>query len=415
MPSPLPSVPENDTAATGISHTLNSPSGLLFRLSSGHFLADTYAGFMLPLLPLLSHKLGFSLGAAGLLLTCSSFSSSIIQPLFGLVSDRVRGINFALWGVMVAALFISLIGWSNSYISLMFLIFMGYIGVGLFHPQATTYTHCLEPHKKNWVMGIFISIGTLGFATGPFLSSFLVERGGLNATVWAILPGLLGILILRGIDGHFQTAVTELYASHEKNFRLSRLEWYILSLLCVIGICRAVILVGLPAFLPFIWSQEGYTLGVMGMVIGLSSIAGCPSGILGGYLGDRWGERTVLLISFLPCLVLLPWIFQTDGWLSFAMFILVIALLEASLATSLVVALRGVKKNPNTVSGLVGGFSWGVAGLLMPLIGMLGDAWGIENALMLFLIPITVAVIAIMLLPMKQLSLQIHEVSVSAR
>ncbi len=380
-------------------------SWLLTRLSTGHFFSDTYAGFMLPLLPMLSQELGFGLGATGILLTCSSFTSSIVQPAFGWLSDRFAGVNFSLVGVLVAAVFISLIGWSPSFEVLALLVLLGYAGVGLFHPQATTYTHYLEPQKKNLFMGIFISMGTLGFAFGPFLSSALVHWGGLRATVFAVIFGLLGALALFRIDRPFQRQAAA--SPREKNslsLSFDRGEWWILWLLTLIGVCRSVILVGLPTFMPFIWSRDGFDVVTIGAVIGLSSVVGCPFGLLGGYLGDRLGERTVLLLSFLPGLVLLPLMFQYQGWQAFGLFILLIGFLEASLATSLVLALRGVKRNPNTVSAIVGGLSWGLAGLLMPVIGLLGDAWGLENTLMLMMLPLCFAVVSIVLLPQRTMT-----------
>lgn len=266
-------------------------SWLLTRLSTGHFFSDTYAGFMLPLLPMLSQELGFGLGATGVLLTCSSFTSSIVQPAFGWLSDRFAGVNFSLVGVLVAAVFISLIGWSPSFEILALLVLLGYAGVGLFHPQATTYTHYLEPQKKNLFMGIFISMGTLGFAFGPFLSSTLVHWGGLRATVFAVIFGLLGALALFRVERPFQQQAKA--SSREKaslSLSFEREEWWILWLLTLIGICRSVILVGLPTFMPFIWTRDGFDVVTIGAVIGLSSVVGCPFGLLGGYLGDRLGE-----------------------------------------------------------------------------------------------------------------------------
>ncbi|MBY0402934.1 MAG: MFS transporter [Cyanobacteria bacterium] len=430
------SLPESHSSITEASSSSTFSWPVFLRLSAGHLFADLYAGFMLPLLPLLSTKLHFDLGATGLLLFFSSLSSSVIQPWLGLMCDRVKGINFAVIGVLLACVFIGLIGWVDSFWALVAVILLGYLGVGLFHPQATTWVNAMHHPKRNFTMGTFISIGTLGFALGPFLSSYLVEQGGLGATVWGIIPGVLGAVLLMGTNPVKRTdrLFPETHQSEphqgvlnipinvsKSTIQLSEssspasplemqpvssqpdpsqldpsLPWRpsekrLLFLLSLIGIARAILLVGLPTYMPFLWTEKGFSLVTIGTVIGLGSVAGCPSGILGGYLGDKWGEKKVLFASFLPVLVLLPLIFQTQGWLSFGMFILVIGCLEGSLGTSLVLALRGTQKNPNMVSGLVGGFSWGVAGLLMPLIGYLAEQYGIQAVALGLLIPVLVA------------------------
>jgi MFS transporter, FSR family, fosmidomycin resistance protein len=432
------SLAKSPSSITEASSSSSSPFSwsVFLRLSGGHLFADLYAGFMLPLLPLLSNKLHFDLGATGLLLFFSSLSSSVIQPWLGLMCDRVKGINFAVIGVLLACVFISLIGWVDSFWALVVVILLGYLGVGLFHPQATTWVNAMHHPKRNFTMGTFISIGTLGFALGPFLSSYLVEQGGLGATVWGIVPGVLGAVLLIGVnpwkmkdrlspephqsephqvtldtpvDVSMPTIQVSEFPSPAKPISMqpepsqllnSSLPWHpsekrLLVLLSLIGIARAILLVGLPTYMPFLWTEKGFSLVTIGTVIGLGSVAGCPSGILGGYLGDKWGEKKVLLASFLPVLVLLPLIFQTQGWLSFGMFIMVIGCLEGSLGTSLVLALRGTRKNPNMVSGLVGGFSWGVAGLLMPLIGYLAEEHGIQAVALGLLIPVLVALVCI--------------------
>lgn len=376
-----------------------SAQGLLYRLSAGHFLTDMYAGFMAPILPALAASLGFSLGAAGLLMSVSSFSSSIMQPFYGTLMDRVRGVNYALVGVLIAALFISAIGWSPNYTVLVILIALGYVGVGLFHPQATTYAHRLSVQKKNGVMGVFISVGTLGIAIGPMISAFLVQQGGLHATVFAFIPGLLALLLLGKIDQPFAGITRRLHAKQHQQVAFSLPEKSLLFKLSIIGFSRASVILGLHTFMPFLWTHAGYSLVTVGTVMGLSSLVGCPFGIWGGVLGDRWGERTVLLLSLAPGLILLPLLFNTTGWVSFVLFILLIGLLEASLATSLVVALRGIPKKHNTVSGIVGGLSWGLAGAFLPLLGWWGEHLGLQTALSFLWMPITIATGFTLLLP----------------
>ena len=51
-------------------------------LTLGHFTIDTYSSFFLPLLPLLSQRLGLNYAMVGGLTAMASMSSSFLQPLF---------------------------------------------------------------------------------------------------------------------------------------------------------------------------------------------------------------------------------------------------------------------------------------------------------------------------------------------
>ncbi len=58
-------------------------------LATGHLWADFLQGAVPALLPFLIAERGYSYAAAGALVLASSVGSSLIQPLFGVVSDRL--------------------------------------------------------------------------------------------------------------------------------------------------------------------------------------------------------------------------------------------------------------------------------------------------------------------------------------
>src|SRR5256885_11189880 len=64
-------------------------------LSSGHLATDFANGALPALLPFLVDRFALSYALAGALMLASAFSSSLIQPLFGLWSDR-RGATWLL-------------------------------------------------------------------------------------------------------------------------------------------------------------------------------------------------------------------------------------------------------------------------------------------------------------------------------
>jgi len=61
---------------------------VLLLLSSGHLVTDLYQGALPVILPFLKAKLMLSYTATGVILLVGTLTSSVIQPLFGYISDR---------------------------------------------------------------------------------------------------------------------------------------------------------------------------------------------------------------------------------------------------------------------------------------------------------------------------------------
>ena len=84
----------------------------LATLAGGHAAADLCQGSIPALIPFLVHQRGYSFGAAGVLLLVVTIGSSIIQPVFGALSDRLQlawlmpvGVALAAVGIAGAGLF----------------------------------------------------------------------------------------------------------------------------------------------------------------------------------------------------------------------------------------------------------------------------------------------------------------------
>src|ERR1041384_3585200 len=103
-------------------------------LSGGHFAVDFASGSVPALIPFLTDRFHLGYALAAMLLLASTVSSSLVQPLFGLWSDR-RG---ALWlipgGTILAAVGVGLAAVTPVYGVVLVLVFAGGLGVAAFHP-----------------------------------------------------------------------------------------------------------------------------------------------------------------------------------------------------------------------------------------------------------------------------------------
>src|SRR2546425_3501198 len=105
-------------------------------LCAGHFVNDSYSSIIYPLLPLLEVKLGLSRVQVFWLAPLYAVSSSLMQPIYGIISDRYFRRFFAVFGPAITGIFLSMIGPAPSYGLLILVLVGGGIGIGSFHPQA---------------------------------------------------------------------------------------------------------------------------------------------------------------------------------------------------------------------------------------------------------------------------------------
>src|SRR4028118_2058810 len=84
-------------------------------LSSGHLFTDLNQGAVAALLPFLISERGLSLAAAGALVFAATVSSSLVQPLFGIFSDRSPIPALMPLGVLLAGVGMALVGVAPNY------------------------------------------------------------------------------------------------------------------------------------------------------------------------------------------------------------------------------------------------------------------------------------------------------------
>src|SRR5262245_36369164 len=104
-------------------------------LSIAHFVLDSYSSFLYQLLPLLALRLKLTPAQVGMIPPTLMITSSLMQPLYGVISDRYLKRSMVIMGPLIAAVFLSGMGLATNMWSLMAMVIVGGVGVGIFHPQ----------------------------------------------------------------------------------------------------------------------------------------------------------------------------------------------------------------------------------------------------------------------------------------
>jgi FSR family fosmidomycin resistance protein-like MFS transporter len=352
-------------------------------LSLGHFFIDFYSNALGAFVPLLVDKLGITLIEAGFLGGLLSFSSSVTQPVYGYLSDRFKSPLFATLAPAVAGIFIASLGIAPSYAWLIALVFLGGAGVASFHPAGSSRVIAnLAPERRQMAMAIFISCGSLGLACGPSAFSYLFDTVGMSRAYLAAVPGILTTLVLL-----FFLPKTSAPSSHRKvhKFDLKELMpvWWPLTILYLCVFLRSVVQITFSALLPlYLHKERGYPLSEASHLLSYYLAAGALGGFIGGNMASRFGGKRVIQISFLGSLPLLALFFLSSGWIAMTSLILGGFVLFFTVPVNVVMAQELAPTQAGTVSALMMGAAWGMAGLIgIPLVGWVGDHYSLHKAL----------------------------------
>jgi FSR family fosmidomycin resistance protein-like MFS transporter len=354
-------------------------------LSLGHFVNDLYPAFLPPLLPLLVEKFQLTFTRASLLATVLSFSSSLTQPIFGYLSDRLGGRRMVVFGPMIGGLCLSFIGLADHYSLLLPLLVFGGLGVASYHPEAAALTASLGSRKRTVAISIFMLGGNAGYGLGPFLILFLVTELGMEWSLLACLPALgLGWLMHRRAPFPSRSAPARPAADAGPapwNLRVGRFV-----LLLAVVVLRVTAALSLTTFLPTIQKLRGFSLMAAGSSFALFMISGAVGGLTGGFLADRWGRKTMILTSFTLIIPAFLGFLFWKGPGSFLILALLGFLFFLSEPACIVLAQEMAPRKAGTVSGVIMGLAWGLAGFGVLGTGALADSLGIEGALRFLLL-----------------------------
>ena len=157
-------------------------------LTAGHLGADLFQGAVPALVPFLVRDRGLSYADAGLIVLAGSLASSFLQPLAGMVGDRLRAPWLPPLGLVIAAAGLAAGTAATTFAAIAAALLVGGLGVALFHPEAVRAARLAAGPAPGSALAVFAVGGNLGFALGPALvvplaAAFGIEAAGAVALV----------------------------------------------------------------------------------------------------------------------------------------------------------------------------------------------------------------------------------------
>ena len=366
----------------GLQNTKNA----IIWLCLAHLFADVYSGFLNPIMPFIAAKLGFSMAVATIIISISHICSSMLQPIFGFFADNILKRFFIFWGVILASLFIPLTPAApNVFILLIFMI-LGSLGGSFFHPQAMGFINYFSGKDCSNTMGIFMSMGSLGFAFGPLMATWITQFLGLDVVSYTSLFGLaLAFMMFIFVPN---LSRIEKQPEH-KDFIISFKEILgcrQMNYLMLVAMMKSLITSSSCILLPFLWKSMGYSPIYIGFALFLFVFAGALGSFLSPKAERIFGSKPVVYFSMwatFPMMLIFGLIYKTQPVLSILVFFIIGFTTMLAQPVTMVWAQRTLPKYKSIVAGFINGFCVGTVALCMSVLGAVAQKFGIMNVLII--------------------------------
>lgn len=387
--------------------------GLLFLLSFGHLVTDMMSGALPVLLPVLKSEFSLSYTKLGVIILISNVISSVIQPVFGIWSDR----KVILWllptGCLVAALGMAFVGFAPSYIFVLLAVAVSGIGAAAYHPEGSKQAFLISGERKATALSIYSVGGNIGHALGPMIAIALLGFGGRQGMAWLLIIGIFAAFLLShylpvvqrfvvqnsNVQSKTDTSVRQNADSHVSKNVIKKGVLYGLFLLLMIIVLRSLVHIGLTNFIPLY--VEEYLHGSKeygGLLLTVFLLSGALGTIVGGPVADRIGRKKIMVLSFLLVVPLL-WMFLFSSGIWTLLFAALSGfVLISTFSVTVVYAQELIPHNVGLASGLTLGFAFGIGAIGGLAFGAAADVWGVPEVLKaICLLPIPAILLAIAL------------------
>jgi FSR family fosmidomycin resistance protein-like MFS transporter len=342
-------------------------------LSAGHLGTDLFLGAVPALVPLFVAQRGMSYAEAGLLVLAGSLASAVMQPLAGLIGDRLRAPWLAPLGLLLTGGGLAAATLTSTFAAMAAALLAGGIGVAIFHPEAIRATRAAAGDQPGRALGIFAACGNVGFALGPALAVPLGVAFGLTAAGAAALVPLAAAVVLVVARPPAPVASAPAVTPHP----VAAPDLRAFTLATASAVALSACLFGLMSFVPAWFGDAlGASVGAGSAAVAGMLLAGAAGTYLAGRAGDAHGRGPVIAVALgalVPLCFLLP---IASAAPAFAIVLAIGLLVDGGYYPLLIVAQDALPGRDGLAAGVVLGLSVGGGAGATALLGRLADAHG---------------------------------------
>jgi MFS transporter, FSR family, fosmidomycin resistance protein len=359
---------------------------ILLALCFSHLLNDTIQSLIPAIYPVLKSSFRLNFGQIGLITLTFQLTSSLLQPLVGVYTDR-NPKPFSLAVGMVVSL-CGLLLLSRAWNFPVILAAAGLVGVGssIFHPEASRLARFSSGGRHGFAQSVFQLGGYMGTAFGPALAAMVVVPGGQHSIAWFSVIAFIAMLVLAHVGLWYKRSKTSAHQRKKSKQQVPdrpiltpRKVIFIISILGALIFSKYFYLASFSSYYTF-YLIDRFHLSVQNsqLLLFLFLFAVAIGTIIGGPIGDRYGRKLVIWFSILgvtPFTILLPY----ANLLWTCLLSVIIGLILASAFSAIIVyAQELLPGKVGMVGGIFYGLAFGMGGLGSAVLGKLADLTSIN-------------------------------------
>ena len=357
---------------------------ILFTMGTCHLLNDMIQSVIPALYPLLKDKFGFNFAQIGIITLVFQMTSSVFQPFVGNYADRhpqpyslALGMCFTLAGLLALA-------FAPGFIAILLSVALIGCGSSVFHPEASRVAQMASGGRKSLAQSIFQVGGNSGSAVGPLLAALIVMPYGQHAVGWFALAAMLAAALLTRVGCWYSLMLKQLKATHGRRAAATctlpaKTVRMALAILVLMIFSKYFFNACMTSYFTFFLIDKfGVSVQESQYCLFAYLAAFAAGTLLGGFLGDRYGRKYVILFSILgatPFTLLLPYL-NLAGTVIMSV---LTGLIIASAFSAIVVYATDLKPDKvGMIAGVFFGLMFGLGGIGSAFFGWLADFTSIE-------------------------------------
>ncbi len=365
-----------------------APLALL--ITTAHVANDAFSNVLPAFLPTLQLRFGLGEAALAGLVALIALSANVLQAFAGALTDRWGRRRAAALGLLLSSVLMSFIAVAPTVGVLVLLLAFGGIGSAVFHPGAVAMMRGVGG-RITFNVGLFAAGGAVGTAIMPVVALAILRGYGAE---YVPLLALVGVALAAALFLLSPVQARPRGAERPKVFDAALFRGPV-GVLAFAGILRATAFVSFSSAMPlYLANVRGFAADapIIGSTLAAYSFAAAAAGLLAGALEGRVGRVRLIVLSMLLAVpVLMATLAVAPGTAVFFVLVALAGMLTNASVPLLVVSAQDMApNNVGSASGMLMGFTWGMAGVAYLGFGALQQAIGITPALLasfLFLIP----------------------------
>lgn len=360
---------------------------ILSMLAACHMLNDMLQSIISAVYPLLKDSLLLNFTQIGLITLVFQLSSSIFQPVVGLITDKRPqpyslpiGMAFSMIGILS-------LSFAGSFIHVLIAVFLTGLGSSIFHPEASRLAYMASGGKTGLAQSIFQVGGNFGSSVGPLLALWIITPYGQQNIKWLSLIALVCIGIMLVISKWYKSNLYRLKSAKKDDSSIEKQSVYssgkvafAITILLILIFSKYVYMASLNSYYMFyLIDKFGVSVKDAQLFLFAFLFAVALGTIIGGPIGDRIGRKYVIWASILgtaPFALIMPhvglvWTCVLSIFIGF--------ILSSAFSAILVYAQELVPGKVGLIGGLFFGLAFGIAGIASAILGKIADETSIQH------------------------------------